>query len=103
MNSIQLHPIIELRRFCAGCLRVLRRKPDVDPELMFDAASQIAEEIRTERLEHDRKIAALVARAQALDSPGGRNITPTEAAPIVAEANEVVAILANDVEPKRAA
>lgn len=49
MNTIQLHPIIELRRFCAGALRALRRKPDVDPELMFDAARQIADEIRTER------------------------------------------------------
>lgn len=93
MNALQLHPIVELRRFCAGCLRALRSKPDVDPELMFDGAKQIAEEIAEERIAHDGGIVRLIEKAQSPDSPGGRNITPSEAEPIQRLAKESIATL----------
>jgi hypothetical protein len=99
MNAIpQLHPIVELRRFVTGCLRVIRRTPNVDAELMFDGAKDIAEDIAKERIDRECRLKAQIAKAQRPDSPGGRNITPTEIEPIVAEANGMVELIAGDVE-----
>lgn len=90
MNAIQLNPLVEARRFFAGCIRALRGKSDVDPELMIDAASQINEEAIQERLAHDREIVKRIEKAQSPDSPGGRAITPSEAEPIQRLANESI-------------
>jgi hypothetical protein len=99
MNPIQLHPIAEMRRFIAGALRAVRRMRDVDPELMFDGAKQIAEDIAKERIEREQRLTHQIARAQAPDSPGGRNITPGEIAPVVAESGAMVELLS---EPQAA-
>jgi hypothetical protein len=93
MNAIQLHPVVEMRRFIRGCLRAVRSMRDVDPELMFDGAKQIADEIATERVEREQRLSQQITRAQAPDSPGGRNITPAEIAPVVAESGATVQLL----------
>ncbi len=98
MSTTLLHPIVELRRFCAGCLRVIRRTPHVDVELMFDGAKAIAEDIAKERIDRECRLKAQIAKAQAPDSPGGRHITPTEIAPIVAEADGMVNLLAAEAQ-----
>lgn len=100
MNAIQLHPIVELRRFCAGCLRAIRRTPHVDAELMFDGAKQIADELAAERIEREQRLQAQIAKAQASDSPGGRNITPAEIAPVISEAGGTVALIESDAKAK---
>ncbi len=98
MNAITLHPIVELRRFCAGCLRVIRRTPHVDVELMFDGAMDIAKDISTERVDRELRLKQQIAKAQHPESPGGKNITPTEIAPIVAEADGMVNLLAAEAQ-----
>lgn len=103
MNIIQLHPLVELRRFCNGCLRVIRRTPNVDAELMFDGAKAIAEDITTERLNHDGEIIRLIEKAQDPKSPGGRNITPVEALPIQRLATETCALLRTEINTPRPA
>jgi hypothetical protein len=98
MNAIQLHPIIEARRFFAGCLRVIRRTPHVDAELMFDGAKAIAEDISKERIDRECRLKEQIAKAQHPESPGGKNITPTEIAPIVAEADGTVNLIAGEAQ-----
>ncbi len=99
MSTLQrIHPIIELRRFCAGAIRALRHQHHVDAELILDGARDIAEDITTERIKHDRSIADLIARAQSPYSPGGKNITPAEALPIVAVASKTVEALESEAQ-----
>ena len=68
-TKLQLHPIVVLRRFCAGCLRGIRRTPNVDAELMFDGAMDIAKDISKERIDRELRLKEQIARAQAPDSP----------------------------------
>lgn len=103
MNTIQLNPIVELRRYITGALRAVRRMRDVDPELMFDGAKQIADEIAAERIDRECRLKEQIAKAQAPDSPGGRSITPTEAAPIIAEASGTINLIAGDAQATKAA
>lgn len=71
---------------------------DVDPELMFDGAKQIADEIAEERIDRECRLKEQIAKAQRADSPGGKNITATEALPIIAEANGTINLLAGEAQ-----
>lgn len=97
----QLHPIIENQRFHLGVSREIDAGHQPNVANVNSASQQLAEEIRCERITHDLSIAALISKAQAPDSPGGRNITPSEAAPIAAVVTDVVEVLTSD--DKRAA